>query len=74
MVREYDRAVVFISNGADDECCVRKQPIAAVQCPLDKRNNYSLTDIWPTECHKRMFTNVSVFNKPLIYNRSLQCQ
>jgi len=38
LVREYDRSVVFISNGADDECGVRKQPIVVVRCPLDKHS------------------------------------
>jgi hypothetical protein len=39
-VQEYERPVSFISNGTDDECGVRKQPIAVVRCLLDKRNLY----------------------------------
>ncbi len=47
LVREYDRSVVFISNGADDECGVRKQPIVVVRCPLDKRT-MCIKDLWLT--------------------------
>ena len=39
-VQEHERSVSFISNRTDDECSVRKQPIAVVHCLLDKRNLY----------------------------------
>ena len=39
-VQEHERSVSFVSNRTDDECGVRKQPIAVVQYLLDKHNLY----------------------------------